>query len=123
MDLYTVLGVNRSATKEEIKEAFRKLALKYHPDKHSQSPKHLRDSATLKFKQVSDAYEVLSDDRKRAAYNLTSSSSSFYGYGYSEMLFGKSVILGILFHFQAEALFGMQILKINPEKIDMKMGV
>ncbi|OMO86695.1 hypothetical protein CCACVL1_09522 [Corchorus capsularis] len=82
MDLYTVLGVNRSATKEEIKEAFRKLALKYHPDKHSQSPKHLRDSATLKFKQVSDAYEVLSNDRKRAAYNLTSPSSSSYGYGY-----------------------------------------
>ncbi|MBA0710207.1 hypothetical protein Golax_025196 [Gossypium laxum] len=76
MDLYKVLGVNRSATKDEIKEAFRKLAVKYHPDKHSHSAKPVRDSATLRFKQVSEAYEVLSDDRKRAHYNLTSSSSS-----------------------------------------------
>ncbi|XP_022734806.1 chaperone protein dnaJ 72-like isoform X2 [Durio zibethinus] len=85
MDLYKVLGVNRSATKEEIKEAFRKLAVKYHPDKHSQSPKPLRDSATLRFKQVSEAYQVLSDDRKRAHYNLTSSSSSYnYSHQYSK---------------------------------------
>ncbi|XVF30178.1 hypothetical protein REPUB_Repub16aG0034800 [Reevesia pubescens] len=82
MDLYKVLGVNRSATKAEIKEAFRKLALTYHPDKHSHSPKPLRDSATLKFKQASEAYEILSDDRKRAHYNLTSSSSSS-SYNYS----------------------------------------
>ncbi|XP_021288276.1 chaperone protein dnaJ 72 [Herrania umbratica] len=82
MDLYKVLGVNRSATKEEIKEAFRKLAVKYHPDKHSQSPKPVRDSATLRFKQVSEAYEVLSDDRKRAHYNLTASSSSSYSYNH-----------------------------------------
>ncbi|XWS23313.1 hypothetical protein CRYUN_Cryun28dG0001700 [Craigia yunnanensis] len=77
MDLYKVLGVNRSATKEEIKEAFRKLAVQYHPDKHSQSPKPVRDSATIRFKQVSEAYQVLSDDRKRAHYNLTSSSYNY----------------------------------------------
>ncbi|XVF63407.1 hypothetical protein PTKIN_Ptkin09bG0085200 [Pterospermum kingtungense] len=80
MDLYKVLGVHRSATKEEIKEAFRKLALKYHPDKHSHSSKRDRDSATLRFKQVSEAYQVLSDDRKRAHYNLTYSSSSYYSH-------------------------------------------
>ncbi|EOY17096.1 Chaperone DnaJ-domain superfamily protein, putative [Theobroma cacao] len=83
MDLYKVLGVNRSATKEEIKDAFRKLAVKYHPDKHSQSPKPVRDSSLLRFKQVSEAYEVLSDDRKRAHYNLTSSSSSSSSSSYS----------------------------------------
>ncbi|XVE60718.1 hypothetical protein DITRI_Ditri05aG0150600 [Diplodiscus trichospermus] len=97
MDLYKVLGVSRSATKDEIKEAFRKLAVKYHPDKHSHSPKSIQDSATLRFKQVSEAYQVLSDDRKRAHYNLTSSSASSsssyshhyrnasrgYGYGYA----------------------------------------
>ncbi|KAK8698332.1 hypothetical protein V6N13_114456 [Hibiscus sabdariffa] len=81
MDLYKVLGVNRSATKDEIKEAFRKLAVKYHPDKHSHSPKPVRDSATLRFKEASQAYEVLSDDRKRAHYNL--SSSSYYNHNYS----------------------------------------
>ncbi|KAE8687911.1 Chaperone protein dnaJ 72 [Hibiscus syriacus] len=83
MDLYKVLGVSRSATKEEIKEAFRKLAVKYHPDKHSHSPKPVRDSATLRFKQVSEAYEVLSDDIKRAHYNLSSPSSSYYNHNYS----------------------------------------
>ncbi|XVE60717.1 hypothetical protein DITRI_Ditri05aG0150600 [Diplodiscus trichospermus] len=118
MDLYKVLGVSRSATKDEIKEAFRKLAVKYHPDKHSHSPKSIQDSATLRFKQVSEAYQVLSDDRKRAHYNLTSSSassSSSYshhyrnasrGYGYvlclvellqlirAEKHYGKCIILG-----------------------------
>lgn len=91
MDHYKVLGLNRSATKDEIKEAFRKLAMKFHPDKHSLSSKSVRESATVKFKQVSEAYDVLIDDRKRADYNLRSgfgsrgSGSGFsggYGYGY-----------------------------------------
>ncbi|KAF8395597.1 hypothetical protein HHK36_019547 [Tetracentron sinense] len=88
MDHYKVLGLSKSATKEEIKEAFRNLALKFHPDKHSQSPKAIRDGATLKFKQVSEAYEILSDDRKRADYNLRSGSFNggggfAGGYGYN----------------------------------------
>ncbi|KAJ0088014.1 hypothetical protein Patl1_32439 [Pistacia atlantica] len=62
MDHYRVLGSNRNATREEIKEAFRKLAVKYHPDKHSQSAKAVREDATFRFKQVSEAYEGLSDD-------------------------------------------------------------
>ncbi|KAJ7976481.1 chaperone protein dnaJ 72 [Quillaja saponaria] len=72
MDHYKVLELNRNASKEEIKEAFRKLAFKFHPDKHSQSSKAIRNNATLRFKQVSEAYEVLSDDRKRADYNIRS---------------------------------------------------
>lgn len=99
MDYYRILGLNKSATKSEIKDAFRKLAIKFHPDKHTSSSKSVKDSATLKFKQVSEAYDVLSDDRKRADYNsrhsgsggyATSSASSSYtnntynnGYGYS----------------------------------------
>lgn len=88
IDHYKVLGLTRNATKAEIKEAFRKLAVKFHPDKHSQSPKSVRDDAVLKFKQVSEAYEVLSDDGKRADYNLRfrsrtgSSGGAGYGYGY-----------------------------------------
>ncbi|KAL6009744.1 hypothetical protein ACLOJK_000173 [Asimina triloba] len=74
MDHYKALGVTRNATKVEIKEAFRTLALKFHPDKHSQSTKEVRDSAVLKFKQVSEAYEVLIDDQKRADYNLRSTT-------------------------------------------------
>ncbi|KAL3629806.1 hypothetical protein CASFOL_027028 [Castilleja foliolosa] len=102
MDHYEVLGVHKNASKEEIKQAFRNLAVKFHPDKHSQSSEHLRDSATQKFKQLSEAYETLIDDRKRSDYNLkrnaygTHRSSRYnsgyggeggysnpYGYGYS----------------------------------------
>ncbi|KAJ9185132.1 hypothetical protein P3X46_004794 [Hevea brasiliensis] len=94
MDYYKILELNKNATKEEIKEAYKRLALKYHPDKHSQSPQLVRENATLRFKQLSEAYQILADDRKRADYNIRSSSSSFssgynnhrhahgYGYGY-----------------------------------------
>ncbi|KAL2900719.1 Chaperone protein dnaJ 72 [Bienertia sinuspersici] len=70
-DHYKVLGVTKAASKQEIKEAYRKLAIQFHPDKHAQSSKSAKDFATLKFKQVSEAYEVLIDERKRAAYNLS----------------------------------------------------
>ena len=62
-DYYEVLSVSRDASKEEIKTAFRKLALKYHPDRNK-SP-----NAEEKFKEISEAYAVLSDDEKRAQYD------------------------------------------------------
>lgn len=74
MDHYKVLGLTRSANKEEIKQAFRKLAMEFHPDKHAHSSHQLKENATLKFKQVSEAYETLIDDRKRADYNIRSNS-------------------------------------------------
>jgi len=62
-DYYEVLGVSRDSTEEDIKKAFRKLALKYHPD-------HNKDkNASGKFKEVSEAYQVLSDPDKRAKYD------------------------------------------------------
>ncbi|KAB5551614.1 hypothetical protein DKX38_008925 [Salix brachista] len=76
MDYYKVLGINRTATKEEIKEAYRRLALEFHPDKHARSSNSVREKATLKFKQVSEAYEILRNDKKRADYNFRSSYSS-----------------------------------------------
>ena len=60
-DYYAILGVEKKATKEEIKKAFRKLAAKYHPDKQT------GDEA--KFKEISEAYAVLGDDKKRAEYD------------------------------------------------------
>ncbi|XP_058205750.1 chaperone protein dnaJ 72 isoform X1 [Rhododendron vialii] len=83
MDHYKALGLSRSASKEEIKQAFRKLAMQYHPDKHSHSPKPVRDNATLRFKLVSEAYEVLIDDRKRADYNLRSYNNNNNNYNYN----------------------------------------
>ncbi|RMF88911.1 MAG: molecular chaperone DnaJ, partial [Methanobacteriota archaeon] len=62
-DYYEILGVKKDASKEEIKKAYRRLALKYHPDKNK-SP-----DAEEKFKEISEAYGVLSDDQKRAQYD------------------------------------------------------
>ena len=64
MDYYEILGVSRSATKEEIKKAYRKLAMKYHPDRNPGDKE-----AEEKFKLINEAYQVLSDDEKRAIYD------------------------------------------------------
>lgn len=60
-DYYEVLGVSKGASQEEIKKAFKKAALKYHPDREGGDEQ--------KFKEAGEAYEVLSDDQKRAAYD------------------------------------------------------
>lgn len=63
-DYYEILGVARNATADEIKKAYRKNAVKFHPDKNPGDP-----TAEKKFKEVSEAYEVLSDDQKRQMYD------------------------------------------------------
>ncbi len=63
-DYYTILEVNREATAEEIKKSYRRLAMIYHPDKNPDNKK-----AEEKFKDIAEAYEVLSDEKKRAEYD------------------------------------------------------
>ncbi|MFO1242825.1 MAG: molecular chaperone DnaJ [Rickettsiales bacterium] len=63
-DYYELLGVDRKATAEELKKAYRKLAMKHHPDKNPGDKK-----AEQKFKELNEAYDVLKDDQKRAAYD------------------------------------------------------
>ena len=62
-DYYDLLGVHRAASDEDIKKAFRKLAMEYHPDRNK------RDGAAEKFKEINEAYQVLSDPQKRSAYD------------------------------------------------------
>ena len=62
-DYYDILGVQRNATKDEIKSEYRKLALKYHPDRNK------APDAESRFKEISEAYAILSDDEKRAQYD------------------------------------------------------
>ena len=83
-DYYEALGINRNATDEEIKKAFRKLAFKYHPDHNHE------DRTGGKFKEINEAYEVLSDPDKRAAYDRFghSGAEGFLGRGFEGFNFG-----------------------------------
>src|SRR5271163_370148 len=66
IDLYGILGVEKGASKAEIKKAFHKAALANHPDKVAEAD---RESAEIKFKAASQAYEILYDDEKRHLYD------------------------------------------------------
>ena len=60
-DYYKILDIDKKADKTTIKEAYKKLALKYHPDKNKEN----KEAAEEKFKEISEAYEVLSDEKKK----------------------------------------------------------
>src|SRR5436309_6456453 len=75
-DYYEVLSVGRNASDEEIKRAYRKLAVKYHPDKNPDDP-----HAEEKFKELGEAYDVLMDADKRAAYDRFGHAAFAQGVG------------------------------------------
>ncbi|MFH1828711.1 MAG: molecular chaperone DnaJ [Nanoarchaeota archaeon] len=89
-DYYETLGVERNATKEEIKKAFKKLALKYHPDR---SPEDKRKEYEDKFKEINEAVSVLGDDKKRQQYDQYGNSAfsgggtgGFQGFDFSDIM-------------------------------------
>jgi len=98
---YEILGVRKDATDKEIKKAYHKLALKWHPDKH---PFEKREKASKRFTRISNAYEVLIDEEKRKIYDVSGEEglkpggggghSGFSGFGNSqnnfEDIFGRS---------------------------------
>src|SRR5690348_11041560 len=105
-DYYEVLGVSRTATEQEVKSAYRKLALLYHPDRNPNNP-----DAEEKFKEATEAYAVLCDADKRSAYDrfghagvsggmggfdpavgvdLNEILNDFLGFGFGEMFGGRT---------------------------------
>lgn len=83
---YSILGVEKGASQDEIKKAFRKLAHKYHPDK--------KDGDEKKFKEVNEAYSVLSNDKKRQEYDAYGRTFDGGGQGYSRQGFDFSGFSG-----------------------------
>lgn len=80
-DHYAVLGVEKSASFEEIKKSYKKLARQHHPDRH-QDPDQ-KEEATNKFKKINEAYEILSDSRKRRNYDLGMGDGNHQGFGFN----------------------------------------
>ncbi len=102
-DYYEVLGVNRNSSQEELKKSYRKLALKYHPDKNPGNKK-----AEEKFKEAAEAYAVLSDPQKRSQYDHFGHSlggGGFSGFGGFDDIFSN---FGDIFEdfFDIESIFG-----------------
>ncbi|HME18957.1 MAG TPA: molecular chaperone DnaJ [Nitrososphaerales archaeon] len=81
-DYYEILGVSRNATQDELKNAYRKLALQYHPDRNK-SP-----DAEGRFKELSEAYAVLTDQEKRRQYDATGREGVYQKYGQEDIFRG-----------------------------------
>jgi hypothetical protein len=79
VDHYKALNVSKSATEKEIKIAYFRTAKKYHPDTMRGASKAEQDAAKIKWQEAANSYEILSDAKKRAAYDANSDSSNFYG--------------------------------------------
>ena len=80
-DLYEILGVPKTATDDEIKKAYRKLAIKLHPDRFATASDEEKKKAEAQFKEINHAYEVLSDKNKRANYDQYGSEEGPQGFG------------------------------------------
>lgn len=104
-DYYEILGIGKNSTKAEIKKAYRKLALKYHPDKNKES------GAEEKFKEISEAYAVLYDDEKRQMYDQYGHAGIDQRYSYEDIFRGadfSDIFRGVGFDFSDifEQFFG-----------------
>jgi molecular chaperone DnaJ len=91
-DYYTTLGVQRGAGAEELKRAYRKLAMQYHPDRNPGD-----EQAEAKFKEINEAYDVLKDDQKRGAYDRFGHAAFEQGGGPGGFDFGGAGGLGDIF--------------------------
>ena len=81
-DYYKILGVEKDASQEEIKKAFRKLAVKYHPDKQGDKSESEKEQAKQKFQEINDAYEVLGNEDKRKEYDNPNPFGENWDFGF-----------------------------------------
>jgi len=86
MDYYNVLGVSKDTTPAEIKKSYRKLALKYHPDKNKGDK-----ASEAKFKEISEAYAVLSDPEKKQQYDRFGSTQFRQQYSQEDIFRGSNI--------------------------------
>jgi DnaJ family protein C protein 9 len=84
VDLYAVLHLTSAATTDEIKKSYRRLALIYHPDKHTSSSASAQADASIKFQQIGFAYSVLSDEKRRQRYDRTGKTDEGFELGAGE---------------------------------------
>lgn len=80
-DYYEVLGVAKNASADEIKKAYRKKAIQYHPDKYEDQPEDVKKAAEEKFKEAAEAYDVLNDEKKRQMYDTYGHNMGPQGFG------------------------------------------
>lgn len=80
-DYYKILGVDKKATDKDIKSAYKKMALKYHPDRQGDKSEAEKKAAEEKFKEVGEAYQVLSDQNKRKQYDMFGTTDFSFGSG------------------------------------------
>lgn len=91
-DYYNILGVDRNATKDDIKKAYRKLAMEYHPDKNPGN-----NQAEEKFKEISEAYSVLTDDDKKSRYDRYGTADGNFNSGFDINDFMRNFNMGDMF--------------------------
>lgn len=113
-DYYSILGISRTATEDEIKKAYRKQALKYHPDKNK------TPEAEEKFKLIAEAYEVLSDKKKRDVYDQYGEEGLKNGGGSSA--FNSNPNFTYTFHGDPRATFSQFFGTDNPFDIFFNFG-
>ena len=114
-DYYKILGVSKNASQDEIKKSFRRLAMKFHPDRNDDK------NAESKFKEISEAYDVLSDEEKRSKYNrhghsAVDGNSARYSNMSSEDIFSSfGDIFGNIFGYNGGRQYGRQAAAMGPD--------